>query len=576
MKTRAKRPKGVAKRTRRQYKGGAYTTCPICKVPYTVYDKNIKPLNPNMRKCGCPIFGDNSYVYFEDHILTHPICRYCGVQQLNSSALAEHLEQNHNAEYVVARREKYGLTNNSLITMLELGSYNNEFPDINSFYKAINDAITKSAAAATKKAAADAKKAAADAKKAIAAENAEKKKAAAAEANAKKKEEEAAAAAAAANKAALEAEEAKIKKAQKEAAAAEAAKRKADEEEAAAAKKKAEATAAASAKKAAKKAEKMAKKEAEETESMFLEDKNVMPPLPPPPLYVPLPPVTLPPFIYNITSIPRLFPKMCFKLNAFNEYADAYKNINYCVLFNVGILNWFLKMQNIDLQLILKGGKAAQILNKNICSNDIDIMLVTQTPTNRDFLMNIAMQFANHIRAMYNRHRVKLDKTLAIGISILDPSSPEATNPNIVKVSYEYAGSLVTGYSNGVPLYKNEFIPVCDIDFSQQKGPFFDDIVMLHREIDGYQLLFYHQSLESFDAEKRHYYDVYNQHIQNVDGHTCDCSIKHPADSACNKICSYRGAMLRKFKNYVTDGSDFSSATASAATALMPPPPPRK
>jgi hypothetical protein len=552
--------KRIKHKKTRKYKGGenkcgTQTECPICSGCYkSFYNKTI-PL-PGVSLCNCPNYGDSFHAYYEDHVRTHPLCIYCSTQQMNLNILADHIKEKHNDKFIIAQRIKPGFDNKNLIDELKANNpaFIGVLPEITKFYENISKAEKEAEQKLIKKAkqanaaeekikAASEKKAAKELEESIRVKKAEEK----AEEEAKKKE-------------ALK-EEQRIKREQAEAKKA-LALAKANEEKALALEKEKE----EKAKKALLKKENK-NMEIEDALSratniddiiVILESAETTPELELEPIVQS--PIFLPPLIKNTNAIPNLFPYMKhFKFNnVFIDYQNAYKNINYCVMFNIGIINAYLKINEINLKFILKGGKVAQMLLanapsrapkvpfkneciENFCSNDIDILMVQDGVYDRDFLLQVAKQFADNIQNAFG------------SVSILDPSSPELLNKNIIKVSYTYPGTLAK-FDNvkGEIYFPNEFIPICDIDCSKNNSNFFNDIVETYKMWDGNHLLYYHQSRESFIAEKRHYYDVYKEISQNMPDSekVCDCS-KHPVDAECKPTCSYRNVMLQKFKRYL-------------------------
>jgi hypothetical protein len=591
-----KNKKGNKLKRTRKYKGGenkcgTQTECPICNGCYkSFYNKTI-PL-PGVSLCNCPNYGDSFHAYYEDHVRTHPLCIYCSTQQMNLNVLADHIKENHNDKFIIAQRIKPGFDNKNLID--ELKTNNSAFigvlPEITKFYENISKAEKEAEQKLIKKAkqanaaeekikAASEKKAAKELEESIRVKKAEEK----AEEEAKKKE-------------ALK-EEQRIKREQAEAKKALALAKENEEKELALAKANEEKAKKALLKKENKNMEiEDALSRATNIDDIIviLESAETTPELElePEPEPIVQSPIFLPPLIKNTNAIPNLFPYMKhFKFNnVFIDYQNAYKNINYCVMFNIGIINAYLKINEINLKFILKGGKVAQMLSsraplvplanapsraplvplanapsrapkvplanapsrellvpfkneciENFCSNDIDILMVQDGVYDRDFLLQVAKQFADNIQNAFG------------SVSILDPSSPELLNKNIIKVSYTYPGTLAK-FDNvkGEIYFPNEFIPICDIDCSKNNSNFFNDIVETYKMWDGNHLLYYYQSRESFIAEKRHYYDVYKEISQKMpDSETvCDCS-KHPVDAECKPTCSYRNVMLQKFKRYL-------------------------
>ena len=182
------------------------------------------------------------------------------------------------------------------------------------------------------------------------------------------------------------------------------------------------------------------------------------------------------------------------------------------------------------LKLIFKGGRAAQIMlpeGSNLLSDDTDIFLQSTNIAHTPFFL----------------------KTFAVELAKSWIESPQIisrigkVNPNIVKIAYKS--------SNG-------FIPISDIDFGSPTYPqYYDDIKLapnprkivskpLTNSISKIKLVYYHQSPESFFAEKQFIYDMYLNPIYK----TCDCGVV-PHTEECVASCSERQFYLDKFKKYV-------------------------
>lgn len=270
------------------------------------------------------------------------------------------------------------------------------------------------------------------------------------------------------------------------------------------------------------------------------------------------------------TAIKEMYPSMT-KYNIDISNFEPYKNISYFIIFVVGIVNYRLREQNINLKLILKGGKAAQMILSEynvkktpIKSNDVDILLVQDNLYDYNFLLDFADQFANFI---YN--------SFGDIISVVTPPNPILNNPNIVKISYKYLdidvdskGMTKSGmYINPINYIPNQndyiYIPLSDIDFKNIDNEYFksENIVSSEKSwnvyknqnrLYTYNLLYYYQSLESFINEKKHYKQIYDNVIQKKsETENCDCSNMEFHDNECKKICSYRNLMIEKFNKYI-------------------------
>lgn len=242
-------------------------------------------------------------------------------------------------------------------------------------------------------------------------------------------------------------------------------------------------------------------------------------------------------------AIKNLYPA----LSGYTEIVRAnnnYINISFFVIFLMGVINFRLNEKNINLKLILKGGKASQMLmstyginNTDIFTDDVDILLVQEGVYDYNFLLNFANDFAGFINYFFNYQ-----------LSILAPPNPTLTNKNIVKISF---------VNNGLPKY----IPLSDIDFKQTESEYLQgeniisstslwNVFEKQKNVYTYNLLFYHQSLEAFIAEKKYYLQIYDNIIQKkTETENCDCADIH--DHECSQICDYRNKMLYKFHKYI-------------------------
>ena len=243
-----------------------------------------------------------------------------------------------------------------------------------------------------------------------------------------------------------------------------------------------------------------------------------------------------------------------------NTKFNPYKYINCGILFLVGIINNKLKELKINLKLVLKGGKAAQMIlseykinNKNgklIKSNDVDILLIQEGIYDYEFLLNFASQLSDLIQQLFGNNDI-FDNNV---ISLLKP--PMLNNKNIVKISYMYFG--IDPYS-GFPNRNYDYIPLSDIDFKQVENDFFSPENIVSSTSNWttnnrytFNLLYYHQNLPTFIAEKEYYMSIYNEIIQKTpDDVDCDCSLPNDNNNECKRICNYRDLMLEKFNKYI-------------------------
>jgi hypothetical protein len=534
-------------------KGGVQKKCDICNVAFHMTGTVGAPLKSQL-------FGDQ---LFEDHIKIHPICKYCNTKYLDVNNLIKHIQLEHSENYNAAQKIKFGILNErNLID--ELRNKNQTVvgysPDFDLFYDKINKATLEkinsnpiSKNVSTKPLKSDLKaeqKAIKFKKQQDEAKILEQTKIALAEEQrmlreaAEKKKQE---------KLELQEKEAQALKeqAQKEKKAA---KRLAKDQEKETAAMGAEEIISKQFNDNIKQAESVdevidiiennknklsaaasefipSQKQEQQQEELKL--INILDPkdfqyLPNSKWYL---------------AIKKLYPAM----HGFTKVVLAnknYMNISFFIIFLIGIVNYRLNEKKINLKLILKGGKASQMImstnginNTDILTDDVDILLVQEGVYDYNFLLNFANEFAEFINYFFNYQ-----------LSILAPPNPTLTNKNIVKISF---------VNTGFPKY----IPLSDIDFKQIESEYLQEeniisstsvwnVVEKSKTLYTYNLLFYHQSLEAFIAEKKYYLKIYENIIQKKsDTEDCDCSNIH--DYECSQICDYRNKMLDKFHKYI-------------------------
>jgi len=537
-------------------KGGVQERCDVCNAAFHKKGTVGAPLKSQL-------FGEQ---LLEDHILTHPICKYCNTKHLDVNSLINHIKLEHPEKYNTAQKIKFGILNEKNL-IDELRNKNQTIvgysPDFDLFYDKIDKANLEkinskplSKNVATKSLKSDLK--------------AEKK-----DISLKKQQDES-----------KILEQKKLALAEEQRLLREAAERKKQEKlelqekEAQALKEQAQAL-KEQAQKEKKAAKKLAKDQEKETAAMGAEEIiskqfndnikqaesvdevidiiennknklsaaasefipsqkqeqlkliNILDPrdfeyLPNSKWYL---------------AIKKLYPAMY----GFTEVVRAnknYINISFFIIFIIGIVNYRLNEKKINLKLILKGGKASQMImstnginNTDILTDDVDILLVQEGVYDYIFLLNFANEFAGFINYFFNYQ-----------LSLLVPPNPILTNKNIVKISF---------VNTGFPKY----IPLSDIDFKQIESEYLQgeniitsdsvwSVFEKQKNVYTYNLLFYHQSLQAFIAEKKYYLKIYENIIQKkTETEDCDCADIH--DHECSQICDYRNKMLDKFYKYI-------------------------
>ena len=539
-------------------KGGVQKKCDICGVAFHMTGTVGAP--PKSQLFGAELF--------EDHIKTHPICKYCNSKHLDVNRLIEHIKTEHPDNYNTAKKIKFGILNESNL-IDELRNKNQTIvgysPDFDLFYDKIDKAsiekmnskpITKNVPNKPLKSDVKAKQRENNNKKeSEMAEQLESSRRAIAEeqrilreAAEKRKQEKLEAAE---KEALMLKEQAQALKKEKE-KEKKAAKRLAKDQE--------QETSAMEAEEIISKQFNDNIKQAESVDEVInIIENNKTKLSSAASEFVPskkqeqqqlklIDILTEKDFQYLPSSkwylaIQRLYPA----LSGYTEIVRANKNyidISFFIIFLMGVINFRLNAKKINLKLILKGGKASQMLmsthginNTDILTDDVDILLVQEGVYDYNFLLNFASDFAGFINYFFNYQ-----------LSILAPPNPILTNKNIVKISF---------VNNGLPKY----IPLSDIDFKQIESEYLQgeniisstsiwNVFEKQKNVYTYNLLFYHQSLEAFIAEKKYYLQIYDNIIQKKnETENCDCADIH--DHECSQICDYRNKMLDKFHKYI-------------------------
>jgi hypothetical protein len=207
----------------------------------------------------------------------------------------------------------------------------------------------------------------------------------------------------------------------------------------------------------------------------------------------------------------------------------------------------------------LKGGKGLQMelgrigWEKNILTDDIDLLLLPVGEYNRDAIKKMAEDLATLINMIVNHIRKYSDYIPGNreGISILQPENSK--NPNIVKMSYMYYGTAK---------------PFLDIDFKEDTERFFseDKITYTHFLLEQTDLVYYHQTLDSFIEEKKAIKKKYTDckcpsDVPSSDVPSSDIpqtavpssdipQTAVPPTPECEPLCPGKKFMLDKFRKY--------------------------
>jgi hypothetical protein len=115
-------------------KGGVQKKCDVCGIAFHMTGTLGAP--PKSQLFGAELF--------EDHIKTHPICKYCNTKHLDVNRLIEHIRLEHPDNYNTAQKIKFGILNERNL-LDELRNKNSsvlgQSPEFNLFYDAIEKKI---------------------------------------------------------------------------------------------------------------------------------------------------------------------------------------------------------------------------------------------------------------------------------------------------------------------------------------------------------------------------------------------------------------------------------------------------
>jgi len=177
-----------------------------------------------------------------------------------------------------------------------------------------------------------------------------------------------------------------------------------------------------------------------------------------------------------------------------------YKYYSFYLLIFIGMLNRFLKETVPDLKLVIKGGKAAQMIlspkpTLELKSDDIDVLVQHPDPL-------YAKIFSQHFALFFRDYIINDPQSLSILLA-------NPINPNVSKISF------ITKY--------NRFVVISDIDSKPIERPEYFNIIETEKSKDinivdknkvettyTFRLTYYHQNRESFIKEKKYYLNEYS------------------------------------------------------------------
>ena len=196
-------------------------------------------------------------------------------------------------------------------------------------------------------------------------------------------------------------------------------------------------------------------------------------------------------------------------------------NILLCAsLIVVGIIS--NKMKDYDYKIIIKGGKAVQLVLHNIDnadaypSEDIDLLIVpkSNTPYNRDIIKNLAAHIAFLMKWFLT------DSIFKVSVGSPNPENLQA-NQNIYKLSYIKDAQIPKYNRQTGKLEMNvEYRAFSDIDF-KETDDFFQETVEYPFYVSELKtkILFTCPTVDSILAEKKAIRRKYTDYLEDIEKH---------------------------------------------------------
>jgi hypothetical protein len=216
--------------------------------------------------------------------------------------------------------------------------------------------------------------------------------------------------------------------------------------------------------------------------------------------------------LYNITH--DLFCKI--EPSGEKKYLDEEtinKTINfYCViLLVVGIINYQLKKYNQDYMIVLKGGKALQLIlsgmdaksSVNFKSNDIDLVI---SPVEGKKYSDKKCKYFGVIICLLLQWILNPTKNMYKKDYWVSYKLPDSTDPYLYPYPYVIKLSHKIQYSDDDP--DSYYTAVSDIDFNEiAEKKFYSDLIFDNKNLDSIfpNLLFVYQNFNNYLLEKIYY-----------------------------------------------------------------------
>lgn len=241
----------------------------------------------------------------------------------------------------------------------------------------------------------------------------------------------------------------------------------------------------------------------------------------------------------------------------YDNQKDIYRTINsYCIIMIlVGIINYKLKITQQEYEIIIKGGKALQLILSEIYSdnkNDIkyetsDIDLIINPIDGVEYVETKCKNFANNFSFLIKWILNKSDSPYDVDNYISGTMGLEYKT--LIKLSHKIQKSQDTHELVS-------YTALVDIDFGEKNNIMYNDLTY-EKKISKYgELLFIHQNLNYFLLEKIYYLDYYIKELNKLKKKLENKKIQYTPQEA--KIDS------NNYKNYERFINKFSSQIKQA------------
>lgn len=196
------------------------------------------------------------------------------------------------------------------------------------------------------------------------------------------------------------------------------------------------------------------------------------------------------------------------KKKAYENSKDITKTVElYCViLLLTGLINYKLEENEQDYRIILKGGKALQLLMSGMNmdptkivykSNDIDLIVnpISSIPYDQNKCYCLSLNITFLIQWILN-----IDANIYKDINYVIYKKG-GIYPNLIKISHKIQTTQI--------FQDNSYTAVCDMDFGQANRIFYSNLIKDSKESKFGKLLFIYQELDYFLLEKIYYLNFY-------------------------------------------------------------------